>query len=103
MNDTSTPDIEHVETHGIGAFVIHKGTERIAEMLYRQVEDAETPTIVIEHTKVDESLRGQGIARALLDRVVAWARANSVRVRATCPYAKAQLDKDPSLHDVYDA
>jgi predicted GNAT family acetyltransferase len=49
---------------------------------------------------VDDSLRGQGAARKLLDTAVAWARETQTQVKATCPYAKAQFEKDPSIRDV---
>ena len=90
--------ITHVESHDIGAFVIHEDQKRIAEMVYRRLGEDH---ILVEHTKVDESLRGQGIARRLLDTLVAWARANAQRVSATCPYARAQFEKDTGIQDVY--
>ena len=41
-----------------------------------------------------------GNARRLLDAAVAWARTTKTRVTVTCPYAKAQFAKDPSIQDV---
>ncbi|MHB0964643.1 MAG: GNAT family N-acetyltransferase, partial [Gemmatimonadaceae bacterium] len=46
------------------------------------------------------SLRGQGVARLLLDAAVRWARENHTKLSATCAYAAAQFARDPSLSDV---
>lgn len=93
-------EIRHEEADGRGAFFIERDARRIAEQAYRRLGER---LVVIVHTQVDESLRGQGIARRLLDTFVAWARSTGTRVRATCPYAKAQFEKDASIRDVYEA
>ena len=56
--------------------------------------------VVIVHTEVDDALRGQGVGRKLLDATVAWARETGTKIIPTCPYAKAQFDKDKSIRDV---
>ncbi|OAV45178.1 GNAT family N-acetyltransferase [Lewinella sp. 4G2] len=56
--------------------------------------------IIISHTEVGESLRGQGVGRQLLDKVVEHARANGIKIMPLCPYAKSVFDKDPSIGDV---
>lgn len=56
--------------------------------------------IIISHTEVGESLRGQGVGRQLLDKVVEHARANGIKILPLCPYAKSVFDKDSSLADV---
>ena len=93
-------EIRHEEADGRGAFLIESDGRRIAEQAYRRLGEK---LVVIVHTEVDESLRGQGIARRLLDTAVAWARSTGTRVRATCPYAKAQFEKDASIRDVYES
>ena len=54
----------------------------------------------IQHTRVDDSLRGQGVARRLVDAAVAWARETGTRVVTVCPYARSVFDKDASIRDV---
>ena len=56
--------------------------------------------ISIDHTGVDPSLGGQGVARSLLNALVQWARATGTKVIPICTYAKAQFDKDTSIRDV---
>lgn len=99
----STPadglEIRHEDSAARGRFFIERDGHKIAEQAYRRTDDHH---IVIVHTEVDDSLRGQGVARRLLDTLVAWARSTGTRVGATCTYAKGQFAKDPSLRDVYD-
>ena len=94
---SDAPDIRHEEADDRGAFFIDRDGRRIAEMVYRRHDASH---VVIVHTEVSPELQGQGIARRLLDATVAWARATSTRLSATCPYAKAQFAKDASLADV---
>jgi predicted GNAT family acetyltransferase len=56
--------------------------------------------LVIDHTFTDPSLRGQGIARKLVDTVVAYARENGLKLLATCPYARKVLS-EPEYEGVY--
>lgn len=94
--------IAHEEADGKGAFFVTQGVTRdgtrLGEMVYRRDRDDH---VVIVHTEVSDLLRGQGVARKLLDATVAWARETGTKLGATCPYAKAQFEKDASIRDVY--
>ena len=57
-------------------------------------------SLVVDHTFTDPSLRGQGIARRLVERVADHARENSLKLAATCPYARKVLEED-AFSDVY--
>lgn len=92
--------IQHGETDGRGVFFIEQNGERLAEQVYRRTDGGH---VVIVHTEVKPQLQGRGVARRLLDASVAWARATGTRLAATCPYAKAQFEKDPSIRDVFQA
>ena len=98
MTEQKSPiAIEHEEADGRGAFFIEREDMRLAEMTYsRSAPDL----VIIDHTEVHAQLQGLGVARKLLDRAVAWARETKTRVLATCPYASAQFEKDPSIRDV---
>ena len=50
---------------------------------------------VIDHTFVDDSLRGQGIAGELVRLAVEKILAEGNRIAATCPYAVAWLRRHP--------
>lgn len=93
----TTHTIEHQEADSKGSFYVQQGSERIAEMTYSRTNET---LILIDHTDVDERLKGQGVGRQLLDALVAWARETNTKVIAVCPFAKAQFDKDASIRDV---
>jgi predicted GNAT family acetyltransferase len=93
----SLPDVQRSESDHRGAFFWEQDGKRVAEMTFTRSNPS---LVIIDHTQVDDSLRGQGAARKLLDAAVAWARETNTKVIATCPYAKAQFDKDPSIRDV---
>ena len=64
----------------------------LAEVTFPVVE----PGIVeINHTFVDESLRGQGVAGELLGRAVASIAASGYYARPTCSYAVSWFEKHP--------
>jgi uncharacterized protein len=92
--------ISHEEHGQGGIFFIERDGMRIAELTYQRIGVAR---VVIDHTHVDTSLRGQGIARQLLDAAIAWARQTSTKVSATCSYVTVQFARDPSLCDVADS
>ena len=84
-------DIHHEDDGKRGAhYVLDEAGERIAEMTYVR---AGATRIIVDHTHVDDSLRGQGVGRALLDATADLARERGIRIVATCPYAGAQLKK----------
>lgn len=92
-----TSPIHHQEADNKGVFAIDQGGQRLAEMTYSRTN----PTmIIIDHTHVDDALRGQGAGRQLLDALVAWARESGTKVMPLCPFAKAQFGKDAAIRDV---
>ena len=48
----------------------------------------------INHTFVDESLRGQGIAQKLVEMAIEEIKKKNGKVEATCSYAKHYLEKN---------
>ena len=54
----------------------------------------------INHTFVDESLRGQGMAQKLLDAVADMARSEGKKLSATCSYAAKHLKTDEKYADI---
>lgn len=54
----------------------------------------------IDHTFVDESLRGQGIAGQLMQAAVKKIQADKSKIAATCSYAVSWLEKHPEVPHV---
>ena len=92
-------EIKHIEKGGRGAFLIRgEDRERLAEMTY--VTAGESGSI-IDHTEVDESLRGQKVGDKLLAEAVAYAREKGLKIFATCPFALRKLQGNPEYADVF--
>lgn len=89
--------VEHKQQGDRGMFFILQDGKHIAEMTYSLTAPLRA---TIDHTQVDPSLRGGGVARRLLDAAVAWARANDIKFSSTCSYASAQFVRDRSIGDV---
>ena len=74
-----------------------EGRSGEGELTYRRV----SPTKVIaDHTGVDDSLRGSGVARVLVERLVADARREGFTVVPQCSYVLAQSKRHPEWADV---
>lgn len=54
----------------------------------------------IDHTFVDGSLRGRGVADQLVRAAVEQIRAEGKRARAVCPYAVRWFEKHPEEADL---
>ena len=61
----------------------------IAEIDFEKSNDA----MIITHTFVDESLRGQGIASKLVEMAIEEIKKRGLKPGATCSYAKSWLEK----------
>ena len=94
------PDrLTHTEEGPHGVFALEREGRRVAEMTYRRLGASR---VLVDHTHVNPALRGQGVARQLLDAAVAWARQTNTKISATCSYVVVQFARDDSLRDVQD-
>lgn len=50
---------------------------------------------VFTHTEVDDAFEGQGVGSALARGALDDVRAQGMRLRATCPFIKAYIDRHP--------
>ena len=66
----------------------------LAEITFPETEKG---VCCIDHTFVDDSLRGQGIAGKLVDMAVEQIKARGAKVTAVCSYAKHRLEKSGLL------
>lgn len=56
--------------------------------------------IVIDHTFVDPSLRGQGIAAKLMERLIEMAREEGLKCVPVCSYAVTAFKRHKEYQDV---
>ncbi len=57
-------------------------------------------TVCIDHTFVDGSLRGQGVAGQLMEAAVAALRATDRKAAASCSYAQRWFSEHPETADI---
>ena len=89
--------IQHGEHGRKGAFYIEENGEWIAELTYFRSAPG---VITIDHTEVDEELRGEGIGEDLVKAGVEYARANNLKIRPLCRFAKKVIEENSDLRDV---
>jgi uncharacterized protein len=80
-----------------GMFYIEQDGEIVAEMTYVW---AGTEKIIINHTEVNEILKGQGAGKQMLSKAVEFAREKGLKIIPLCPFAKSVFDKTPEYGDV---
>lgn len=86
----------HVPDGHRGAFAIERDGRRLATMTYTLAG----ATVIIDHTEVDDALRGAGAGATLVEAAVAWARDGQRRIMPLCPFAKSVFAKRPDYADV---
>ncbi|MCW6665569.1 N-acetyltransferase [Aerococcaceae bacterium NML160702] len=81
-----------------GFFLYDDAHEMIAEITYAPTDD---PNIVEgNHTYVNPSLRGQGVADKLLDALVEAMRAEGKKIRPTCSFIVKRFEENPKYADI---
>ena len=92
----SMNSIQHEHSGHRGAFFLERDGERLAQMTYTVAGSR----VIIDHTDVDDRLRGTGMGRKLVEAAVEWARKENTKLMPLCPYAKSVFDKTPEYSDV---
>ncbi|MBZ3930185.1 acetyltransferase [Xanthomonas citri pv. thirumalacharii] len=93
MTEASTVHVEHdparqrfnMDTDGLRG-----------ELAYRR--DGETMTIT--HTQVPDAVSGRGVAAALVEDALAFARQHGLKVVPACSYADAYVRRHPQYQDL---
>lgn len=73
-----------------GAFYIEENNQQLGEMTYTM---AGPSLMIIDHTEVDDVLRGKNAGNQLLNKAVEFARANHLKILPLCPFAHAVFKK----------
>jgi predicted GNAT family acetyltransferase len=89
--------IKRKQTDNKGLFYGEEDGSIVAELSYTI---SSRGIMVIEHTEVNEAMRGKGYGRQLVEHAVAYARANNLKIIPYCPFAKAISGKTPEWQDV---
>ena len=87
--------MEYKEEKGRIAAYDDQGQE-VGEATWSQAEDS----MILDHTFVNPSLRGQGVAAELVKRAVDVAKRENYTVIPLCPYAKREFDRTPEYQKI---
>ncbi|MEY8849143.1 GNAT family N-acetyltransferase [Psychroserpens sp. XS_ASV72] len=89
--------IRQYDNNNKGRFYIQAEGVTKAEMTYSY---AGNDKIIIDHTEVDESLKGQGVGYKLLESVVEFARTQNLKILPLCPFTASAFKKKTEYKDV---
>ncbi|MBE7173074.1 MAG: N-acetyltransferase [Williamsia sp.] len=89
--------IQQKEINRQGIFFVNDDSRQVAELIYTMISPDK---MVIEHTEVDNSLRGKHVGNDLVTAAVHFARTNERKIIPRCPFAKLMFEKYPEWHDV---
>lgn len=83
-------EIKHKDDGKKGAFYIKDGDEQLAILTYTH---AGPQKIILDHTEVSDSLKGEGVGYKLVDAAVEYMRENNLKTIPLCPFANAVFKK----------
>ncbi len=90
-------DVLQADNGKKGRFYILVNDVQEAEMTYTW---AGTGRIIIEHTEVNEILKGRQAGKQMLMKAVAFAREKGIKIFPLCPFANSVFKKTPEIQDV---
>jgi len=90
-------DIKQEDTGSKGRFLYEVDGQELAQMTYRY-DGADK--MIIDHTEVDPSLKGQGIGYKLVEAAVVFARENQIKILPLCSYVAQVFKKKSDYNDV---
>ncbi len=85
-------EIQNKKVGTKGLFYIEKDRVKVAEMVYTMPSN---DTMIIEHTEVSESLKGQNIGKMLVKNAVEFARKNNIKIIPLCPFTLSVFKRHP--------
>jgi predicted GNAT family acetyltransferase len=86
--------IEREELNGAHEFVLRIDGERLGFLEFTRPE---VGLMRIEYVEVDPSLRGTGMGHQLVEKAVAFAKDNDLKVVPICSYARAVIQRDAAM------
>ena len=89
--------IQHKKVNSKGFFFIERDGNILAEMVYTM---ASPEKMIIEHTEVNDELRGQNIGYELVHAGVEYARLHHLKIIPLCAFANSVFKKKPEFADV---
>lgn len=79
-----------------GAYIVEVDGNRLGEITWAQLGDV----MAIDHTFVDNALRGQGVAKKLLDHAAEFARKENFKIEPICSYVVSAFERSTDYDDL---
>ena len=76
-------DINHENSGTNGRFYYKVKGKEVATMTYSRTSN---DVISIDHTEVDEALKGEGVGYKLVDASVEYARTHNLKIKPLCSF-----------------
>lgn len=89
--------IVHTDSDTKGEFTAEAEGRTAGKMTYSK---AGSRKIIIDHTEIDEDMKGTGLGKKLVEYGVTWARKNKIVILPLCPFAKSMIERNPEWQDV---
>lgn len=89
--------VKHEQTGDKGSFSIEINNEQKAQMTYSMPGPDK---MIIDHTEVNDELRGKNAGYQLVLAAVEYARANNIKIIPLCPFANSVFKKKQELQDI---
>lgn len=89
--------IRHKQNGTKGFFYIGEENNTLAKMTYSMPSNDK---LIIDHTEVNDELRGQNAGYQLVNTAAEYARDNNIKIIPLCPFANSVFKKRPELGDV---
>lgn len=90
-------NIKHKKSETNGRFYYEVDGEELAHMTYT---NEGVDKIIIDHTEVDSSLKGQGIGYKLVEAAIEYARENQIKILPRCSFVATVFKKKSEYNDV---
>lgn len=88
-------EVKHIQRNDKGAFKVFDG-EAVAGVLEYEITTSEVLTAL--HTEVNPAYEGKGLGSMLFNALIDFVKEKELKIRPLCPFVKARLNKDASLH-----
>jgi len=99
MPDPISPVITLEQDGTKGRYIaVVDGIKEPAELTFSIVNEH---LVIADHTGVPDTMRGLGVGKHLVERLVSDARRKQVKIIPLCPYVKAQYQKHPEWADAF--
>ncbi len=89
--------IQQKETDGKGMFFIEKDGDMVAELTYTLKDNN---VMTLDHTETESKYEGEGLASALVEHSVNYAREKEMKIDPLCRYAAKQFERNEKYREV---